>query len=98
MGSSKFKPHWTLVQHSGYSYGGDSQFQKGVEERQVSTAREAERITKAGGVLLDSYLKARDLAMKEMYPSGEGLIPDARGTFNRRVLIGRLPLYVPAKA
>lgn len=86
---------WTLVQHSGFTYGGKPGFRRGVELVSV-TARDAARITNAGGKLYETYSDGRDAEMGENYPPGvDGLYPQVRGTFSRTKLNGS-PVYIPA--
>lgn len=83
---------YTLIQHTGYSVGGNPQFKNAVEERSVTPA-EARRVKRAGGCLFDSYTKAHEAAQAENYPPDVvGLIPKARGTFLTHKLDG-IPLY-----
>lgn len=89
---------WTLVQHSGFGYGGNPQFSKAVESRPVRTAGEERLVTQAGGILLGSYTEAEELAFSVNYPDEDyaGLIPDARGAFSDRKVDG-LRVYIPVR-
>jgi hypothetical protein len=88
---------WTVVQHSGFGYAEDPTFEHGLEERQVSTRREQDRVERAGGVLFDGYCEAEDFAMSAMYPGeGAGLMPRAAGTFSENKVDG-LRVYVPVR-
>lgn len=85
---------WAVVQHSGFGYKNDPGFKKGLELRNV-TAKDAERIKAAGGVVFDTYTEADEYAFVEMYPEGaSGLYPQARGAFSKRVVDG-LRIYLP---
>lgn len=87
----------TIVQHSGFGYGGDHMFAKGLETRRVATVALARKIEQAGGLLFDSYAKAEDFAEAAMYPpDNSGLIPSARGTFAGLEVDG-LALYIPVR-
>lgn len=88
---------WAIVQHSGYGYGENPQFRRGLELRQVTTAQER-RVREVGGVVFDGYPEADDYALAEMFPPGyDGLTPRAPGSFARRRVDG-LRVYVPEPA
>lgn len=92
---------WTVVQHSGYGYSDNPQFQQGLETRECG-AKEAAKVEKVGGILFDSYGDAEDFAMKAMYPDGDdaplslGILPNAQGTFSDQTVDG-LRIYVPVR-
>jgi hypothetical protein len=86
---------YTLVQHTGYTVGGNPQFKAAVEERAVQTKRQERAIRRAGGVIRTSYSAARDLATATNYPPGAvGLIPHAKGKFVTRKGFDE-PIFVP---
>jgi hypothetical protein len=89
---------WTVVQHSGYGYKGNPQFQQAVETRQLHTIGELRRVEQSGGVVFDSYLLAEEFAERANYPADyKGIIPDARGTFSSQT-IDQLRIYKPLRA
>jgi hypothetical protein len=88
---------YTLVQHSGFTTGGNPQFRKAVEvffaSEQVAKAAE-----KAGGLVFDDYDKATEAEYQVNYPNKEygGLIPCVRGNFMHVLSVSHLsPLYMP---
>lgn len=89
---------WTVVQHSGYGYGGDATFMRGLETRTVDNVKDRNTVTKAGGLLFDSYSHAEDWVEAEMYrgqPTDlEHMVPQALGTFADKSVDG-LAIYVP---
>jgi hypothetical protein len=88
---------WTLVQHSGFGYGGNPEFRKAVETRSLSKAAEVKKVKAAGGVVLDSYGSASDREFDENYPEEvQGLVPHCRGTFAKTEIDG-LKIYIPAE-
>ena len=87
---------YTLVQHSGWTVSGNSEFRQAVEVRSV-TAKQAERVVRAGGVLFDTWEAADRAEYAENYPpSVQGLVPVARGTFANTVVDGSA-VYVPKR-
>lgn len=88
---------YTVVQHSGYGYGGKPAFERGLETRNLTTKGEATRVTKAGGLVFDSYAEAEDYAFDEQYRevTHGGLTPRAPGSFAAYEVDG-LRVYVPA--
>jgi hypothetical protein len=94
---SKAPLKYTLVQHSGFGYGGDSRFSRAVEERGVDTLTECKKISQQGGLLYDTYGEAIDAAFAENYPpSVRGMVPRCGGRFARHQVDG-LRLYLPVK-
>jgi hypothetical protein len=88
---------YTLVQHSGYGYKGNPQFQQAVEERDVTRRSEIARVEHEGGLLFDNYVEAHDAAFEVNYPPEvRGLIPEARGKFSKTLIDG-LKLYIPER-
>ena len=96
---------YTVVQHSGFGYGSDPQFQHGLESRSVLTKAERERVTKAGGLLFDTYTEAEDFAADAMYGTFKDdpgntrtfdLTPRAKGTFSDKKVDG-LRIYIPVR-
>ncbi len=88
---------FTPVQHSGFGYAHNYQFQHGIEERQVSTKTEEKRVRQARGILFDDYMKCSRFCDEENYPPGiEGMIPQVPGTFSARK-IDELAIYQPGR-
>jgi len=84
---------YTIVVHSGYGYGGDPTFARGLETRAVPR-RMVDAVREAGGVLTSSAF-AGAIGDAEMYPPGTmGLVPAASGCF-AAVAIDSLNLYIP---
>lgn len=74
---------YVLVQHSGWTAGGNPQFEQAVENRKV-TAAFARKAEIAGADVYSSYGDAVMAEEEENYPPGvQGLIPQVRGTFHR---------------
>lgn len=87
---------YTLVRHTGYSVGGNPQFENAVEERNVDTSKQRAAIARAGGVLYPNYPEAHDKAFEYNYPKEvEGLIPQAKGKFVKRAGFDE-EIFVPA--
>lgn len=85
---------YTLVQHSGYGYGGKLGFRLAVEVRQIE-GKEIERVEKAGGVLFDTFREADEAENRENYPPGvEGIYPRVRGRFHK-TKVDQLAIYLP---
>jgi hypothetical protein len=90
---------WVVVQHSGYGYRGDETFKQMLETRMVTGKKIESKVTRAGGILFDSYGEAEDFAEAAMYPpeSDNGsLIGKAQGTFSNEEIDG-LAIYVPVR-
>jgi hypothetical protein len=88
---------YTVVQHSGYGYNNDPQFEHALESRKLGTKVEADRVTKAGGVIFPGYTEAEDFAEKAQYqPDNASIIPNAKGTFSDQ-LIDDLRIYIPVR-
>ena len=96
------KRAWTVAQHSGYGYGGNPEFEHGLEVRELGVhgepfARELGRVEAAGGIVFDSLADAAEFEHRAPYPDGyEGLIPRAAGSFSDRTIDG-LRIYVPVR-
>lgn len=86
---------YVIVQHSGFGYNADPQFEKGLETRRIPDKKTLTAIEKAGGVVME-YLAAEEFCEKAMYPSNAGMIPNARGTFADLTVDG-LRVYVPVR-
>lgn len=92
----KTPAQFTAVQHSGFGYGGNPQFAKGLEVRTVSTKAEQATVHTAGGVLFDTRQAADEFCDRAMWPDEQGgLIPRARGRFSESTIDG-LRIYIPA--
>lgn len=88
---------WTIVQHSGYGYGGKDGFYHATETRKINTNQELTRVKKAGGLVFDNYQEATDFSDKANYPEGTvGIYPKARGTFSSEKIDG-LYIYIPVR-
>lgn len=87
---------WTIVQHSGYGWGGKEQFIGGLETDHITTEKQLEKVLKAGGVVFDSYGEADDYSFFAMYKDNPTLIPwaDRFGEFVPRKN-GSLALFIP---
>jgi hypothetical protein len=95
---SRIPAKYTVVQHSGFGYGNNPQFAKGLEVRTVSTKADQDTALKAGGVLFDTYNAADEFCDRAMWPDEQGgldLIPRARGRFSETTIDG-LRVYIPA--
>ncbi len=85
---------YTLVRHSAYAVGGDSDFEDAVEPREL-TARQEYQVRAVGGVLLPSLEAARAAAGAANFPPGSALTrPSATGYFSN-LRIGGAEIYVP---
>jgi hypothetical protein len=88
---------WTVVQHSGYGYKGNPQFEHAVEVRQLHNLGELRLVERVGGMVLDSYMDAEAFAERANYrPSNKGIIPNAMGTFSKLQIDG-LKIYIPVR-
>jgi hypothetical protein len=89
---------WTLVQHSAFGYMKKPGFEHAVEERIIETKREIALVKKEGGVIIDGYVEASELAYALNYPSDAelGLYPGFRGTFSEKEVDG-LRIAVPVR-
>ena len=86
---------YTVVRHSAYGYGGDTDFIRGLESRALHTETEAEKVRKAGGVIFTDYAHAEEYAERVQYPPDvRGLIPRAPGDFAPGEIDG-LQIYLP---
>ena len=88
-------PH-TLVQHSGFGYGGKSGFARAVEIRSLNKKQEA--IVRKVGCLI---IPTRELAgrMEEdinFPPEVQGLYPCCRGMFSSKE-VDQLKVYLPTE-
>lgn len=96
--SDKFR--WTLVQHSGFGYMGNPQFERGLEVRQISTKADIDLVERVGGVLFDSYTAADDASDEWSYPDGQDtgndMLPHAMGEFSDQEIDG-LRIYIPVR-
>lgn len=64
---------WTLVQHSGFGYGGREEMQDFVEARVVMSQKELDKINKANGFVLDKFEDIEKAEIKFGF--------DVKGTF-----------------
>lgn len=97
MARSTVDMKWTVVQHSGFGYAHDRQFEHAVESRNVATKKEQEMVLKVGGLLFDTYGQAEDFCEEANYPADHvGLIPDVQGTFADKDVDG-LKVYIPVR-
>lgn len=102
----KLPPAWTVVQHSGYGYGGDPLWRGGIEVRELTghdepdgsrrTARQERRLVeKLGGMLFTSYQEAVAFEDK-VNLDGDGMYPHAPGKFAKDKIDG-LAIYIPVR-
>jgi hypothetical protein len=92
----KFVECWTVVQHSGFGYGSDPTFSRGLETREISKAAERDLVLQHKGVLFGSDMAAEQYCEVEMYRQvPEVLIPEAPGQFCLFFKIDGLRIYVP---
>lgn len=93
--TTKIATYYTLVQHTGYTVGKDATFARTVEERSI-TARQAEQVRKAGGLVFTDYDTAAAAGYNECYPPEvTGLVAKVRGTFAKVPTVTE-PVYIPA--
>jgi hypothetical protein len=86
---------WTIVQHSGYAFGGKPEFSQGLETMGIDTPAVMNRVRQAGGLVFTDYDEAEDYAQEQMYPPDvQGLIPRALGGFSHQHVNG-LAIYIP---
>lgn len=87
----------TLVQHSGYGYGYNPQFEQAVEEREIPAGKKSlDRIKKVGGIIVKNYGEANNLSELVNYPPEvKGLVPEARGSF-ATIKVDGLKVYIPS--
>ena len=83
---------YTLVQHTGFAIGGNSQFRQAVEEHLITDPKGVVRVRKAGGLLFSHYPHNETHAINYP-PEVKGLIPNARGKFSRKTVSG-LRIYI----
>lgn len=88
---------YTVVQHSGYGYNGNPQFEHAVETRGLNAVGEVKIVERSGGVVFDDYLAAEQFAEKANYPEGnQSIIPNAKGSFSHLRIDG-LRIYKPVR-
>lgn len=88
--------YYTLVQHSGFGYGENPEFEQAVEMRSI-TKKQIEKVKRKDGLIFESYGDASDAADSENYPDDvAGLIPKVNGTFINWEIDG-LRLYIPKR-
>lgn len=86
--------YYTLIQHSGYTIGGNPQFRAAVENASVNN-KEAKKIIEVGGLVFNGYGESYDAAHKFNYPlNSSGLIPQADGSFKKVKDVGMV--FVPS--
>lgn len=89
---------YAIVQHSAAGYRNDPRFERGLETRSVD-AKVKLIVESAGGVVFDTLHDADEACFKWMYPDGsEGLVPQARGTWEKGLKVDGLKVYVPVRA
>ena len=84
---------WTVVQHSGFGYKGDTTFAKALESRMAQRKVDQKKILRVGGVLFDSYKEAEDFCDTA---AGDGPVPAVKGTFSDKMIDG-LAIYIPLR-
>lgn len=90
---------WAIVQHSGYGYKGNPQFQAAVEVVGIHTVGQQRLVERCGGAVFDSYLDAEGFAEKANYPADmnpQSIIPQAKGEFSKLRIDG-LRIYIPVR-
>ena len=87
---------YTIVQHSGFFFGGKEEFKQGLEIKPVSNPQQVKKIVSIGGRIFDNYRDADSYEEHESYPKNyEGLVPAAPGTFSDFKL-DVMPVYIPS--
>jgi hypothetical protein len=82
----------TLIQHSGFTHGGDPRFEHAVESCLLSP-KEEKQVQAAGGLLLE-IAQVYDREHDENYPPDvNGLIPKVPGSFSKKTVKGS-PIYL----
>ncbi len=85
---------FTLVRHSGYAVGGNSDFEDAVEAREV-TPHESYLVRSAGGMLFATLALAEAAAQLANFPTGAGHgVPRAAGYFSSLRMAGA-EIYIP---
>lgn len=92
----KVKNRWTVVQHSGFGYGGNATFMKSLEVREVNNMADVKAILKAGGLFFNSYTEATKYEEEEPYKDNDSIIPCVQGTF-ADVKVDGLAIYIPKR-
>lgn len=87
---------WTLVQHSGYGYGGNAGFKYGLETREINNVTDLRKVMKAGGVVFDNYMDAGRAEEELPYKNNSSLYPKVHGTFSDEMIDG-LRIYIPVR-
>jgi hypothetical protein len=85
--SVKYNNKYTLVQHSGYGYGGKPAFSRALEQRHVPDARTEREILKRGG-FIGTYEECDEIVDK--------VFLNAKGEFSD-YMIDDLRLYIPVR-
>jgi len=90
---------YTLVQHSGYSVGGNPQFLRAVELQSVHNQETFNLIQRVGGYIYDNYKEASDAEYSTNYPSEVYgfLVPNVAGGFSEATCEGK-KIYTPGSA
>ncbi len=88
---------WTIVQHSGFGYGGKPGFEHAVETVALNRKSEKTLVESVNGIIFPTYRDASVFEEQANYPAGtEGIYPDAKGTFSEKRIIG-LRIYIPVR-
>lgn len=96
--TKKIQAKWTVVQHSGYGYGGHPGFAKAIETRQLDNLADQTKVLRAGGLLFNTWQEA-DAYETKVNCGGDdkGLpYPEAPGTFSDFEIDG-LRIYLPPR-
>ncbi len=83
---------YTLVQHSGYAWGGDNTFARAVEVVGITRKSEKKLVESSGGIVFENWIEADDFSMDVMYPNNTGIVPSADGGFGP--MLNGLKIYV----
>jgi hypothetical protein len=84
---------YTVARHSAYGEGARPAFARALQPAIIETTEEVALVTRAGGVLFDSFEAAEAYCQDEQYP-GPLMFPDAPGSFSPTELRGHA-LYLP---
>ena len=86
---------FTVVRHSGYVFGGRTEFKFGLQETSINTRVELNNIRNEGGFVFNSYKEADSFCYSESYRESDkvSLRPMVDGKFSRKKIRG-LNIYI----
>lgn len=90
------KTQFTLVQHSGFEYGGNVEMIKALEVRPVSSRAQISSVVKSGGCLFADYNSAAMHIKHIENPENPGVVSSPKGNFSHRRIDG-LKIFVPSE-